>query len=63
MEPLRELHFDDLNAAIEEAQSLLNTGYNRNGNWSLGQISPENESKACEFTRRANADSGSCEAS
>lgn len=38
MEQLRELHFDDLNAAVEEARSLLNSGYNRSGNWSLGQI-------------------------
>ena len=38
MEQLRELHFDDLNAAIEEAQSLLKSGYNHSGNWSLGQI-------------------------
>jgi len=38
MEQLRELHFDDLNAAAEEARSLLNSGYNRHGNWSLGQI-------------------------
>tara|TARA_A100001391_G_C5009824_1_gene262955 strand:+ start:354 stop:839 length:486 start_codon:yes stop_codon:yes gene_type:complete len=38
MEQLRELHFDDLNAAMEEARSLLASGYQRHGNWSLGQI-------------------------
>ena len=38
MEQPRELHFDDLNAAIDEARSLLRSGYNRGGNWSLGQI-------------------------
>ncbi|MBB3204921.1 hypothetical protein FHS27_000688 [Rhodopirellula rubra] len=38
MEQLRELHFDDLNAAIDEARSLLRSGYDRSGNWSLGQI-------------------------
>lgn len=38
MEQLRELHFDELNAAVEEARSLLNSGYSRSGKWSLGQI-------------------------
>ena len=38
MEPLRELHLPDLCAAIDEARSLLRSGYNRSGNWSLGQI-------------------------
>ncbi|TWU44744.1 hypothetical protein Poly51_57930 [Rubripirellula tenax] len=38
MKQLRELHFDDLNAAVQEARSLLQSGYNQNGNWSLGQI-------------------------
>ena len=35
---LRDLHFDDLNAAVEEARSLLRCRYHRSGNWSLGQI-------------------------
>ena len=38
MEPVRELHFDDLNAAVREAELLLSSGYSRNGQWSLGQI-------------------------
>ena len=38
MKQLRELHFDDLNAAAEETRLLLKRGYNRSGNWSLGQI-------------------------
>ena len=35
---LRSLHFDHLDAVVEEARSLLQSGYERQGNWSLGQI-------------------------
>ena len=35
---LRKLHFDTLDAATAEVQSLLESGYERRGNWSLGQI-------------------------
>ncbi|TWT80363.1 hypothetical protein CA13_17760 [Planctomycetes bacterium CA13] len=38
MPELRKLRFNDLDAAVEEAMSLLRTGYERQGNWSLGQI-------------------------
>jgi hypothetical protein len=38
MEPLRELHFDTLNGAIDEARTLLKSDYVRAGHWSLGQI-------------------------
>ena len=38
MHELRELRFDNLNAAIEEARSLLRRGYTRHGHWTLGQI-------------------------
>jgi hypothetical protein len=38
MEKLRELTFDDLNAAVEDARRLLRAGYTRHGNWTLGQI-------------------------
>lgn len=35
---LRELSFDTLDAAVEEAQMLLNSGYTPVGNWTLGQV-------------------------
>lgn len=38
MEELRKLRFDDLDQAVQEAHSLLASGYRRHGNWSLGQI-------------------------
>lgn len=38
MSDLRELHFDDLTAAVEETRSLLKSGYNARGNWTLGQV-------------------------
>ncbi|MFI4873708.1 MAG: DUF1569 domain-containing protein [Blastopirellula sp. JB062] len=38
MQTLRSLKFDSLDAAVDEAHSLLAAGYERQGNWSLGQI-------------------------
>lgn len=38
MEELRKLRFEDLRMAIEEAESLLAGGYQKRGNWSLGQV-------------------------
>ncbi|MCM2369268.1 DUF1569 domain-containing protein [Aporhodopirellula aestuarii] len=38
MSELRELRFDHLGAAVDEARELLRSGYTRQGNWSLGQI-------------------------
>ena len=35
---LRKLQFANLQAASDEAQSLLQSGYDRCGNWSLAQI-------------------------
>ena len=37
MTDLRNLKFDDLAAAVEEADSLLQSGYEKHGNWTLGQ--------------------------
>ena len=34
----RELHFDDLDAVLADAENLARRGYQRLGNWSLGQI-------------------------
>ena len=34
----RSLAFDDLDAAVREAETLLQTGYERAGDWSLGQV-------------------------
>lgn len=36
--PLRDLHFTTLEEAVVDARQLLETGYVRHGNWSLGQI-------------------------
>lgn len=38
MDELRKLQFDDLQAAVNDARALLEHGYNRRGNWTLGQI-------------------------
>ena len=38
MAELRELRFEDLVLASQEAESLLGSGYQKRGNWSLGQI-------------------------
>ncbi|MEO9592593.1 DUF1569 domain-containing protein [Rhodopirellula bahusiensis] len=38
MTDLRSLQFDNLDDAVQEAQSLLRSGYTPCGNWSLGQI-------------------------
>ena len=38
MGDLRELRFSDLTAASREAESLLNCGYERHGNWTLAQV-------------------------
>ena len=38
MKTLRTLEFKQLEESVSEAQDLLRLGYNRNGNWSLGQI-------------------------
>ena len=38
MSELRTLQFADLEAAVNDAQQLLSSGYIRQGNWSLGQI-------------------------
>jgi len=38
MNNLRTLNFDDLQAAVHDAETLLSAGYERRGNWSLGQI-------------------------
>ncbi len=38
MSDLRELQFNNLEAAVDDARQLLATGYVRHGNWSLGQI-------------------------
>lgn len=35
--PLRSLHFRQLDAAIMETRSLLQSGYECRGNWTLGQ--------------------------
>jgi hypothetical protein len=35
---LRELQFENLDAAVEDARTLLASGYAPQGNWSLGQI-------------------------
>lgn len=37
-ETLRNLSLNGLAAVAEECQRLLNSGYHRNGRWSLGQI-------------------------
>tara|TARA_R110002020_G_scaffold150656_1_gene327477 strand:+ start:1058 stop:1540 length:483 start_codon:yes stop_codon:yes gene_type:complete len=34
----RQIHFEQLDEAIEECEGLLRTGYTKSGNWSLGQI-------------------------
>ena len=34
----RILHFDTLEDAVAECQRLLDSGYRRHGNWSLGQV-------------------------
>ncbi|MEM6690346.1 MAG: DUF1569 domain-containing protein [Planctomycetota bacterium] len=38
MNELRKLRFEDLGEAVWEARSLLESGYTRQGQWSLGQI-------------------------
>ena len=38
MNVLRKLKFDNLEDAADEAKKLLQTGYEQQGNWSLGQI-------------------------
>ena len=38
MSDLRQLQFNDLEAAADDARQLLASGYLRNGSWSLGQI-------------------------
>ena len=38
MSDLRQLQFNNLEAAVDEARQLLASGYVRHGNWSLGQI-------------------------
>lgn len=38
MKELRELKFEQLDDAVVEAESLLRGGYERRGNWTLGQI-------------------------
>ena len=38
MGELRRLQFDTLGAAVDDARQLLESGYVRHGNWSLGQI-------------------------
>ncbi len=35
---LRQLQFNNLEAAVDDARQLLASGYVRHGNWSLGQI-------------------------
>ena len=35
---LRKLNFENLDTAADEARSLLNTGYEQKGKWTLGQI-------------------------
>jgi len=34
----RKLHFESLNDTVAECERLLNSGYVKSGNWSLGQI-------------------------
>jgi len=34
----RDLKFNDLDEMLDDAQSLLDNGYDRHGNWTLGQI-------------------------
>lgn len=34
----RKLHFDDLSSAMDEFERLLESGYQRLGNWSLAQM-------------------------
>jgi len=38
MSDLRQLQFNNLAAAVDDARKLLASGYVRHGNWSLGQI-------------------------
>ena len=38
MKELRELHFDNLDAAVNDARVLHDGGYDALGNWTLGQI-------------------------
>jgi hypothetical protein len=38
MNDLRQLQFNNLGAAVDDARQLSASGYVRNGNWSLGQI-------------------------
>ncbi len=38
MSALRDLKFENLGEAVDDARQLLATGYVRQGNWSLGQI-------------------------
>jgi hypothetical protein len=38
MSDLRQLQFNNLEAAVDDARQLLARGYVRHGNWSLGQI-------------------------
>ncbi|WP_145177934.1 DUF1569 domain-containing protein [Rubripirellula lacrimiformis] len=38
MNDLRTIEFADLTAAVDEARSLLASGYSRQGQWTLGQI-------------------------
>ncbi|TWT91685.1 DUF1569 domain-containing protein [Neorhodopirellula pilleata] len=38
MSDLRQVQFDNLETAVDDARQLLASGYVRHGNWSLGQI-------------------------
>ena len=38
MSELRDLQFENLDAAVDDARALLASGYVCHGNWSLGQI-------------------------
>lgn len=38
MSDLRQVQFDNLEAAVQDARQLLASGYVRHGSWSLGQI-------------------------
>lgn len=38
MSDLRQLQFNNLEAAVDDARQLLASGYVRHGNWSLGQL-------------------------
>jgi hypothetical protein len=38
MNELRDLQLDDLDAAVDDARAMLDSGYDSLGNWTLGQI-------------------------